>query len=120
VRLSNVAIGTYHPQYRPLSAIRYLDVNPLPTRYTLFISLHGSIMALPQSQVCRSWLASLLVCLAIHQDSPAQRLHDLSLDSASGDKLSRMQRATAPVFIGDHNQRLALPDIAGPVLLLAL
>jgi hypothetical protein len=37
--LSDVAIGTYHPQYRPLSAIRYLDVNPLPTRYTLFITL---------------------------------------------------------------------------------
>jgi hypothetical protein len=37
--LSGVAIGTYHPQYRPLSAIRYLDVNPLPTRYTLFITL---------------------------------------------------------------------------------
>jgi hypothetical protein len=32
-------IGTYRPQYRPLSAIRYLDVNPLPTRYTLFSSL---------------------------------------------------------------------------------
>jgi hypothetical protein len=37
--LSGVAIGTYHSQYRPLSAIRYLDVNPLPTRYTLFITL---------------------------------------------------------------------------------
>jgi hypothetical protein len=34
------AIGTYRPQYRPLSAIRYLDVNPLPTRYTLFITRH--------------------------------------------------------------------------------
>jgi hypothetical protein len=37
--LSDVAIGTYHPQYRPLSAIRYLDANPLSTRYTLFITL---------------------------------------------------------------------------------
>jgi hypothetical protein len=37
--LLGAAIGTYHPQYRPLSAIRYLDVNPLPTRYTLFITL---------------------------------------------------------------------------------
>jgi hypothetical protein len=37
--LSGVAIVTYYPQYRPLSAIRYLDVNPLPTRYTLFITL---------------------------------------------------------------------------------
>jgi hypothetical protein len=37
--LSGAAIGTYRPQYRPLSAIRYLDVNPLPTRYTLFIIL---------------------------------------------------------------------------------
>jgi hypothetical protein len=33
------AIGTYRPQYRPLSAIRYLNVNPLPTRYTLFSTL---------------------------------------------------------------------------------
>jgi hypothetical protein len=37
--LSGAAIGTYRPQYRPLSAIRYLDVNSLPTRYTLFITL---------------------------------------------------------------------------------
>jgi hypothetical protein len=37
--LSGAAIGTYRPQYRPLSAIRYLDINPLPTRYTLFITL---------------------------------------------------------------------------------
>jgi hypothetical protein len=37
--LSGAAIGTYRPQYRPLSAIRYLDVDPLPTRYTLFITL---------------------------------------------------------------------------------
>jgi hypothetical protein len=34
-----VAIGTYHPQYRPLSAIRCLDANLLPTRYTLFSTL---------------------------------------------------------------------------------
>jgi hypothetical protein len=33
------AIGTYRPQYRPLSAIRYLDANPLPTRNTLFSTL---------------------------------------------------------------------------------
>jgi hypothetical protein len=39
--LSGAAIGTYRPQYRPLSAIRYLDVNPLPTRYTLFSTLMG-------------------------------------------------------------------------------
>jgi hypothetical protein len=37
--LSGASIGSYRPQYRPLSAIRYLDVNPLPTRYTLFITL---------------------------------------------------------------------------------
>jgi hypothetical protein len=41
--LSGAAIGTYRPQYRPLSAIRYLDVNPLPTRYTLFISLGPTV-----------------------------------------------------------------------------
>jgi hypothetical protein len=38
--LSGAAIGTYRPQYHPLSAIRYLDVNLLPTRYTLFITLY--------------------------------------------------------------------------------
>jgi hypothetical protein len=37
--LSGVAVGTYRPQYRPLYAIRYLNINPLPTYYTLFISL---------------------------------------------------------------------------------
>jgi hypothetical protein len=37
--LSGAVIGTYRPQYRPLSVIRYLDVNSLPTRYTLFNSL---------------------------------------------------------------------------------
>jgi hypothetical protein len=31
--------GTIGCRYRPLSAIRYLDVNTLPTRYTLFITL---------------------------------------------------------------------------------
>jgi hypothetical protein len=30
------AIGTYRPQYHPLSAVRYLDANLLPTRITLF------------------------------------------------------------------------------------
>jgi hypothetical protein len=32
-------IGTYRPQYRMLSAISYLDANPLPTRNTLFSTL---------------------------------------------------------------------------------
>lgn len=48
--------GTYRPQYRPLSTIRYLD-NPLPTCYTLFISLHttapefqGTRPSFPSSQ----------------------------------------------------------------------
>ena len=35
--LSGAAIGTYRPQYRPISVICYLDTNPLPTRYTLRI-----------------------------------------------------------------------------------
>jgi hypothetical protein len=35
----SAAIGTYRPQYRPLSVIRYLDANPLPTRNTLFSTL---------------------------------------------------------------------------------
>jgi hypothetical protein len=39
VRLLDAAVGTYRPQYRPLPAICYLDTNPLPTRYTLFITL---------------------------------------------------------------------------------
>jgi hypothetical protein len=38
--LLGAAIGTYRPQYRPLSAIRYLDANPLSSRYTLFSTLH--------------------------------------------------------------------------------
>jgi hypothetical protein len=37
--LLGAAIGTYRPQYRPLSVIRYLDANPLLTCYTLFITL---------------------------------------------------------------------------------
>jgi hypothetical protein len=37
--LSDATIGTYRPQYRSLSAFRYLDVNPLSTRYALFITL---------------------------------------------------------------------------------
>jgi hypothetical protein len=60
--LSGTAIGTYRPQYRPLSAICYLDVNPLPTRYTLFITL------LPQHErgeghVC-GWRSQQLHCSA--------------------------------------------------------
>jgi hypothetical protein len=47
--LSGAAIGTYRPQYRPLFAIRYLDVNPLPTRYTLFITLFVSGVAFVQN-----------------------------------------------------------------------
>jgi hypothetical protein len=37
--LLGAAIGTYRLQYRPLSTIRYLNANPLSTRYTLFITL---------------------------------------------------------------------------------
>jgi hypothetical protein len=37
--LLDVAIGTYCSQYRSLSVIRYLDINSLLTRYTLFITL---------------------------------------------------------------------------------
>ena len=45
--LSGAAIGTYRPQYRPLSAIHYLDANPLPTRYTLIITLAGGHPSTP-------------------------------------------------------------------------
>jgi hypothetical protein len=38
--LSDATIETYRPQYRPLSTFRYLDVNPISTRYALFITLH--------------------------------------------------------------------------------
>jgi hypothetical protein len=37
--LLSVVIRTYRPQYRPLSAIRYLDANPLSSRCTLFSTL---------------------------------------------------------------------------------
>ena len=39
MKLLGATIGTYRPQYRPLSAIRYLDANPLPTRYPLIFTL---------------------------------------------------------------------------------
>jgi hypothetical protein len=52
--LSGASIGTYRPQYRPLSAIRYLDVNPLSTRYTLFITL----------DTLRTWVRSTAVRFA--------------------------------------------------------
>jgi hypothetical protein len=57
VRLLDAAVGTYRPQYHPLPAFCYLDVNPLPTRYTLFITL---------DQV---WILFLsLVALYVHPD----------------------------------------------------
>jgi hypothetical protein len=43
VRLSGAIVGTYRLQYRPLSVIRYIDVNQLPTRYTQFITLAASV-----------------------------------------------------------------------------
>jgi hypothetical protein len=49
MKLSGDVIGTYRPQYRPLSAIRYLDINPLPTSYTLFITFHPSAQAAEHS-----------------------------------------------------------------------
>ena len=39
MKLLGAAIGTYRPQYRPLSAIRYLDANPLPTHYPVFFTV---------------------------------------------------------------------------------
>jgi len=48
VGLSGVAIGTYRPQYRPLSVIRYINPNPLPTRYTLFITVIAAALPLPR------------------------------------------------------------------------
>jgi hypothetical protein len=55
MRLSGAAVGTYRPQYRPLSAIRYLDVNPLPTRYTLFIILPVSQILLSKLCLVSPW-----------------------------------------------------------------
>jgi hypothetical protein len=46
--LSGAAIETYHPQYRLLSAILYLDANPLKTCYTLFIILAHDPSAEPR------------------------------------------------------------------------
>jgi hypothetical protein len=40
MRLSGAAIGTYRPQYRPLSAISYLDANPLYAIYYLDAGMH--------------------------------------------------------------------------------
>jgi hypothetical protein len=58
MRLSGAAIGTYRPQYRPLSAIRYLDVNSLPIRYTLFISLGciGGIFFVQRTKRVREYI----------------------------------------------------------------
>ena len=65
MRLSSAAIGTYHPQYRPLSAIRYLDANLLPIRYTLFITLPIHYSPLRKYQLaftCVNWeLYKLLI-----------------------------------------------------------
>jgi hypothetical protein len=47
--LSGATIETYRPQYRPLSAIRYLDANLLPTRYMLFITLLADKITLTYS-----------------------------------------------------------------------
>jgi hypothetical protein len=59
--LLGVAIETYRPQYRPLSAIRYLDVNPLPTRYTLF-----STLATTQKELQTKNLLSLIrLCVSV-------------------------------------------------------
>jgi hypothetical protein len=46
------AIGTYRPQYHPLSVIRYLDVNPLTTRYTLFSTLLVRDENVQSEEVC--------------------------------------------------------------------
>ena len=67
MRLSSVAIETYHPQYRPLSIILYLDVNPLPTLYTLFISLVTNRTA------CHSGFRSLLLCCDFLRLDPHSR-----------------------------------------------
>jgi hypothetical protein len=57
------AIGIYRPQYRPLSAIRYLNANPLPTRYTLFSTLslaHTHKVLLPRFSGGSRWKMEFL------------------------------------------------------------
>jgi hypothetical protein len=64
--LSGAAIGTYRPQYRPLSAIRYLNANSLPTHYMLFITL-------ATATYCPSCPGMQADTRAIHLPSPATR-----------------------------------------------
>jgi hypothetical protein len=66
--LSDTAIGTYRPQYRPLSAIRYLDANPLPTCYTLFITL-GLSPNLPLFYNCQKWICMTTLSLFCAYDN---------------------------------------------------
>jgi hypothetical protein len=58
MRLLGATIGTYRPQYRPLSTIHYLDVNPLTSRYTLFITLLIVEVVSREIQICEVLEAS--------------------------------------------------------------
>jgi hypothetical protein len=70
------AIGTYRPQYRPLSAIRYLDANPLLTRNTLFSTLvHSQVLPGGMGRYQGRYLQRLQLPLAARLEEflPAQR-----------------------------------------------
>jgi hypothetical protein len=58
VRLLHATVGTYRPQYRPLPAICYLDTNPLPTRYTLFITLVPTDLFIDEMPQYASFISS--------------------------------------------------------------
>jgi hypothetical protein len=67
------AIGTYRPQYRQLSAIRYLDDNPLPTRYTLFSTLrpHSVGVTVASLQTRRGQVCKIEKKVIIHSSLPS-------------------------------------------------
>jgi hypothetical protein len=73
--LSGAAIGTYRPQYRPLSVIRYPDANPLSTRYTLFITLRTRQYlnpGVPHQAIAESCTLIWEFLAGIAADQPAQ------------------------------------------------
>jgi hypothetical protein len=109
--LSDVTIGTYRPQYRPLSAIRYLDVNPLLTRYTLFIT-HTCLVGICRERnvtasACAwvkhsSWLHCVTTSLGLDvRRGLHARMHGRHDDTTG---LQICMRACAPSSVGSSRQ----------------
>jgi hypothetical protein len=63
--IHDTTIVTYRPQYHPLSVICYLDVNPLPTHCTLFITLGTSTIAL-ETEYCILYLSVIIIVRVTH------------------------------------------------------